>query len=344
MKKAPKLRPGDTVAVVSPSWGGPSRFPQVHENGIRVLEEKLGLRVKEFPTARMDAQELYQNPQKRAEDMNNAFADPEVKGIIASIGGNDSIRILPYLNSELILNNPKLIMGYSDSTAFLGYLNLQGLGTFYGPCTMAGFSYLDNFPEALAEYKRFLFEDSRIVLEPFPTWADAYRDWGKPETIGKIDRIHTDGIGHHWINKGLPSLGRLWGGCFEVLEMMKATLAWPTPDFWENRILFLETSEEKPTPEQVGYGLRNYGIQGTLSKITGLIVGRPKSYTEDEKIKLEQEILKIVIGEFGRKDLTIVTNLDMGHTDPRHIFPYGIEMELDPGAETIQLVEEAFGP
>jgi muramoyltetrapeptide carboxypeptidase LdcA involved in peptidoglycan recycling len=342
MIKPPKLQPGDTIAVLSPSWGGPSHFPLVHENGIRVLEEHLGLRIKEYPTARMNSLELYQNPKLRAEDINNGFADPEVKGIIASIGGNDSIRILEYLDLDLILKNPKLIMGYSDSTAFLGYLNLMGLGTFYGPCTMAGFSYLENFPEAIEEYKRFLFEDSRIEISPFPQWADSYQSWGKPDSIGKVERIYDEHQGHHWINKGQPSTGWLWGGCFEVLEMMKATLAWPTLDFWENRVLFLETSEDKPTPEQVGYGLRNYGIQGALSKITGLLVGRPKAYSDEEKIKLDQVILNIVVGEFGRNDLTIVTNLDMGHTDPRHMFPYGIEIALDPKAESIHIIEEAF--
>lgn len=342
MKKAQRIQPGDTVAIVSPSWGGPSRFPHIHENGLRVLEEKLGLKVKEFPTARMDAKQLYLDPKRRAEDINRAFEDPEIKGIIASIGGNDSIRILEHLDVDLILDNPKLIMGYSDSTAFLAFLNLKGLCTFYGPSTMAGFSYLENFPEAINEYKKFLFEDSRIAIRPFSGWTDTYCDWGNRENVGKVDSIHLENVGHHWINKGVPSNGKLWGGCVEVLEMMKGTFAWPQQDFWKSRVLFLETSEDKPTPEQVGYALRNYGVQGVLSRISGLIVGRPKAYSEEEKTQLESEILKIVVGEFGRSDLNIVTNLDMGHTDPRHIFPFGIDLFIDSETEEIRLVEEAF--
>lgn len=342
MRKAKRLHEGDTVAIVSPSWGGPSHFPGIHENGLRIIKNKLGLQVKEFPTARMNSEDVYANPKLRANDINSAFADPEINGIIATIGGNDSIRILEFLDIDLILSNPKLIMGYSDSTAFLSYLNLMGLVTFYGPCTMAGFSYLENFPDAISEYRRFLFENSKIVIQPFPAWADEYCDWARPDSIGMLKEIHADSTGHHWINKGSVSNGKLWGGSLEVLEMMKGTFAWPNHDFWNNRILFLETSEDKPTPNQVGYALRNYGIQGVLPKLAGLLVGRPKSYTEEEKENLEEIIIKIVIGEFGCTDLNIVTNLDMGHTDPRHIFPYGIDLSLNPDIEEIKIVEESF--
>ena len=83
-KKPERLHKGDTVAIVSPSWGGPSVFPRIYENGLKVLRQ-WGLKIKEFPTARMDANFLRANPQVRAEDINDAFADPEVKAIFASI-------------------------------------------------------------------------------------------------------------------------------------------------------------------------------------------------------------------------------------------------------------------
>lgn len=94
--KPERLRKGDTVAVISPSWGGPSVFPHIYESGLETLIA-LGLKIKEYPTARADADQTYNNPRMRADDVNNAFEDPEVKAVIASIGGDDSIRILPYL-------------------------------------------------------------------------------------------------------------------------------------------------------------------------------------------------------------------------------------------------------
>lgn len=74
MKKPARLKQGDTVAIVSPSWGGPSVFPHVYENGLEVLRE-WGLNIREFPTARADANFLRANPQIRAKDINDAFAD-----------------------------------------------------------------------------------------------------------------------------------------------------------------------------------------------------------------------------------------------------------------------------
>ncbi len=94
--KPNKLNQGDTVAIISPSWGGPSIFPHIHENGLKALREEFGLIIKEYPTARAEADFLYHQPEARAADVNQAFADPEVKAIIASIGGDDSVRILPY--------------------------------------------------------------------------------------------------------------------------------------------------------------------------------------------------------------------------------------------------------
>lgn len=69
-----------------PSWGGPSVFPYIYENGLKVLQE-WGLKIKEFATARMNAVLLRSNPQLRAKDINDAFADPEIKAIFTSIGG-----------------------------------------------------------------------------------------------------------------------------------------------------------------------------------------------------------------------------------------------------------------
>lgn len=275
-------------------------------------------------------------------DLNNAFRDPEIKGIIASIGGDDSVRILEYLDMDLIKANPKLIMGYSDTTTILSYLNLHGLVTYYGPSIMAGFGYLACFPEALDEYEEVLFGEGRYEIRPFGAWADSYKPWNDKANVGMVSRVRDDDLGHRWVNKGRPVTGRLWGGCLEVLEMLNGTFAWPGPGFWDRRILFLETSEEKPTPLHVSQVVRNYGIQGILAKIAGLLIARPKSYSPEEKAELEDLVRRVVIEEFGRRDLNIVANMDFGHTDPRHILPYGIDLELDPGSERIAFTESLY--
>lgn len=130
--KPKKLKQGDTIAIVSPSWWWPSRFPDVYEYWISALK-KLWFKIKEFPSAKMDADFLYNNPEFRAKDINDAFRDSEVNWIIASIWWDDSVRILPFLDVEIIKNNPKFLMWYSDTTTLTTYLNQLWLVTFNWP-------------------------------------------------------------------------------------------------------------------------------------------------------------------------------------------------------------------
>jgi len=124
--------------------------------------------------------------------------------------------------------------------------------------------------------------------------------------------------------------------------MMNGTFAWPHIDFWEDKYLFIETSEDKPTPEEVGFILRNFGVQGILNEIQGILVAKPKDYSIEEKKELDEEILKIVAGEFDVSDISIISNIEFGHTDPRHIMPLGIDLEIDPEHERLIFLEKIF--
>ena len=100
MLKPSRLKPGDKVATVSPSWGGPSVFPHRYQAGVQQLEAEFGLSVVEMPHALKDADWLAQNPKARADDLMQAFSDPSINGIIATIGGEDSIIALPGLGND----------------------------------------------------------------------------------------------------------------------------------------------------------------------------------------------------------------------------------------------------
>lgn len=341
--KPRKLQPGDTVAIISSSWGGPSIFPHIYENGLQVLREEFGLAIKEYPTARADAAYLYRNPKARAVDINMAFADPQVKAIIASIGGDDSVRVLPFLDTEIIRRNPKILMGFSDTTTLLTFCHQLGLVTFNGPSIMAGFSQVRSLPAAFAEHvKTMLFDPPETYhYQPYPVWVEGYPDWREPENTGQINSLQPNNEGWRWLQGDSAQVqGELFGGCIEVLEFLKGTDFWPERAFWPGKILFLETSEEKPTPNQVKYMLRNYGSQGILSQIAGLLVGRPRDYTPAEKEHLYEILVAVVATEFGRPDLPIIANMDFGHTDPQFILPLGIRAEIDSGNRTFRLIEK----
>src|SRR5262245_59150739 len=100
------LAPGATIAVVGPSWGGASRFPERLDAGLKALRERFGFRIKEAAHLRADAGWLARNPRARADDLNMAFANSEVDGIIAAIGGDDAVRLEPFLDLAPIARHP----------------------------------------------------------------------------------------------------------------------------------------------------------------------------------------------------------------------------------------------
>ena len=104
-----KPEPGDTIAIVSPSAALPGLFPWVHELGLQRLQGEFGLVPREYPTTR----QMGSSYRDRARDIMEAFADPEVKVVFSSIGGEDEIGLIRYLDPAVFLANPKPYFGYS---------------------------------------------------------------------------------------------------------------------------------------------------------------------------------------------------------------------------------------
>jgi len=313
----------------------------VFDQGIDVLRRVFGLEVREMPTARRAARELGAEPRARADDLNAAFADPSIRAIVASIGGVDSVRILPFLDASLALADPKVLLGYSDTGTQLVFYNQAGLVTFNGPSVMAGFAQLEAFAGAADQVRSILFEPrSTYDYRPASDWVDGYRDWSDAANAGAVGHRRAPD-GWRLLQGSGVARGRLFGGCGEVLEMMKGTEFWPSPSWWDGRILFLETSEDVPAPETVGYWLRNYGMQGVFDRIEAVLVGRARGYTDAAKAELDEMLVRVVAREFGRPDLPIVSNLDFGHTDPQWVLPLGVLAEIDADTRSIRLLEPA---
>lgn len=342
-RKARMLRAGDKVAILSPSWGGPSLFPHVYDRGLEFLRRHLGLEPVEFPTARMSPERLRSRPEERAADLNAAFGDPSIVGIIASIGGDDSVRVLRFLDKKVITSNPKLMMGYSDFTTLLAYINWLGNVTFHGPAVMAGLSQGDALGTVYrAHLSEMLMDNPPIhVFKQFARYSEGYPDWANKDNVGKVNSS-VEANGWLWKQKASRREGYFWGGNIEVLESMKGTDFWPGRPFFDDKILLLETSEEVPTPHHVERFLRNYGTQGILDRIQGLIVGRAKGYSPEQKVQLETSIRRIVIDEHSRTDMPIVLEFDIGHTDPQFIVPFGVLAEIDAESGRIAIIDRVY--
>ncbi|WP_074598284.1 S66 family peptidase [Sediminibacillus halophilus] len=326
--KPEKLEPGDRIATISPSWGGAGE-PELrwrYEQGISRIADIFGLEVVAMPHSLKGASFLYHHPEARAEDIMTAFRDPTIKAVIANIGGDDSIRLLPYIDFEVIRQNPKILMGYSDVTVAHLFCHKAGVSSFYGPAIMTDFAEnVEMDAYTVENIKRTFFRAEPIgEIKPAKQWTSERLEWTE-ENKHKRRNLRPN-TGYELLQGKGRVQGRLIGGCIEVLEFAKQTILWPDEEYWEDSILFFETSEEKPEPDFIKYWLRNYAAQGILGKAKGIIFGKPMDETYYEEYK---SVISQVMEEHNLTNLPILHNLNFGHTEPKFILPYGARAEID---------------
>lgn len=330
----PKLRHGDTVATVSLSSGSAGDFLHRYKLGVSRLENDFGLRVVPAPNSLKGSKWLYDNPQARADDLAWSFENKEVKGIISNIGGEESIRLLPHISFTTIKKNPKIFMGFSDTTVTHLVCMKAGIRSYYGTSVLCEFSENVNMhPYTKAAIEKALFCDEPIgLVNPAFEYASKYDTWADEEgtLIQKRDFAPTGGF-HLLQGKGIAR-GHLVGGCIEVLEMCKGTEVFPSHEVWNNAVLFLETSEEQVSPTYFKRMLRNYGSMGILEKLRGIIFGKPHSNAYYEEYN--DILLSVVREETGTCDLPIMCNMSFGHTAPTFVIPYGAQAEINCDSKT----------
>jgi len=344
MLKPHQLRPGDKVATVSLSWGGAGIFPHRYDAGKKQLESAFGVQVVEMPHTLCDADWLERNPQARAEDLLHAFSDPSIKAIISTIGGDDSIRILPYLDLEVIRSNPKIFLGFSDTTVSHLACYKTGLTSFYGPSIMAGFAENGGlFPYMVDSVRKTLFSAEPIgMINPnLEGWTSQRLDWADPDSQSRKRTLHPCSGWKYLQGKGIHN-GHLIGGCFEVLDWLRGTSFWPEPADWQDAILFLDTSEDAPPPIAVERGLRTYAALEILDRLSGILFGRPGGDVPIQDFDCyDRAILKVIHDEQGLVDLPIITHMDFGHTDPMFVIPYGVQAVIDCNEKVFSIPENA---
>lgn len=339
------LKPGDKVAIISPSSGMPFLFPWVYEQGIQRIKDVFHLEPVEFPTARKSPEYLSQNPKARAEDVNGAFADPSIKGIIATIGGNDQVRILPYLNRDVIEANPKIFMGYSDCTNLHLFLWNLGLISFYGGAVMTQFAMGGSMQEyTIQSIKKTFFHPSMGKVQPSPQYSDADLDWSDQDNLSK-NRPMYPSEGWYWHNKHSDFIeGKLWGGCLEILDFHLSLRKYlPNPDELNDTVLFIETSEEMPPNGFVYRFIAALGELGLLKRFKAILMAYPKAQFcgqlppegRDAFISNQQHAVQSALKDYDF-DRPVIFNMNFGHTDPQIIIPNGGTVKINCQSETIE--------
>jgi len=337
----PKPSPGDRVAVISPSAGLPGILPLPYELGLERLRKEYGLEPVEYPTTR----KMGSTPQERADDIHAAFADPDVKAVIASIGGEDQITVLPLLDRELIRANPKPFFGMSDNTNLLMYLRNAGIVAYHGATVMCELGRPGAMhPQTADSLRAALFTSGEYELRPAERWNDVNRDWADPATFDAEPQTRP-GSGWTWVNADRVVEGRSWGGCLEIvgwLLMADREIARDLSEY-DGDVLLLETSEEMPSANEVFWTLRNMGERGLLQRFSALLTGRAKTWSfeqpnsPEEAARYATEQRKAVLRAMRiyAPNTPIVLDVDFGHTDPQLVLPYGGIIRVDGPARRI---------
>ncbi|MDP9396246.1 MAG: LD-carboxypeptidase [Actinomycetota bacterium] len=335
-----KLRAGDRVAVVSPSFAAPGMFPAVHEVAMRRLREKFALEPVEYPTTRrLDA-----TPKDRAADLMAAFGDRSIGAVLASIGGDDQLTVLPYLNAGLVSANAKAFCGYSDNTNLLNWLWNQGVVGYHGGSTMVHLGRGGGLhPVSEKSLRAALLDGGDVELHAVEEFSEDELDWDDPTSLDR-SAPPLAAPGWEWHRPDDVVTAPTWGGNLEVLHWNLAANRWIRPvEDYAGCVLLLETSEEMPPATEVFRMLRNAGERGLLEQFPAVLVGTAKASSLDRRTDLEERYRyrsqqrEAILHAFDRysSSAMIVFNVDLGHTDPQLVLPYGGSATVDGPARRI---------
>lgn len=335
-----KLSAGDRVAVVSPSFAAPGRFPAVHDLAMRRLRDDFGLVPVEYPTTTR----LGSSPQDRAADLMAAFADPSIGAILATIGGDDQLTVLPYLDPAVVAENSKAFVGYSDNTNLLNWLWNQGIAGYHGGSTMVHLGRGGRLhPVSAGSLRAALITGGDVDLHPVDAFSEDELNWADPASLDREPPAETS-PDWYWHQPGRVVTAPTWGGNLEILHWNLAASRWIRPvDDYAGCVLMLETSEEMPSDEEVFRMLRNAGERGLLSQFPAVLVATAKASSLDRRTTRDEReayrdrqrsaILRAL--DYYNPNAMAVFGLDFGHTDPQWILPYGGAVTVDGPARRI---------
>jgi muramoyltetrapeptide carboxypeptidase len=310
IRKPRRLKLGDTIGIVSP--GSAPLVEAKFNNGVNYLHQK-GFHIKLGENILKRRGYLAGNDESRAADLNAMFADPEVKALFCTRGGYGASRILDKIDYDLVGNNPKIFMGYSDFTALsLSLLKKSNLITFIGPMVATEFgNNISEFTEQnvwnllLRKISPYRLEhphnEDLVVLRP-----------GKAE-------------------------GMVLGGCLSVISGVLGTPYLPN---FEGSLLFLEEVGEQP--HRVDRYLSQLKLAGILDSINGLIFGQFTDCIYSDSSKATLTIMEILDDYTKDLDIPVMVNFAFGHASQNITLPIGVKAHIDTDQKSIIIIESPF--
>ena len=323
----PRLCKGDTIAIFSPSSPATATAKARYQRAKRFLSEQ-GYRIREGKLT--GASDYYRsgNISVRAEELNELICAPEVRCVMAAIGGMNSNALLPYLDYDALKKDPKILVGYSDVTALLlGVYAKTGLTTYYGPAAVASFG---EFPPLVEKTLAYFEGVVGGVWNPpctLPTpgvWTEEFLDWNTQARAKRAVENQLVTV------RGGRTRGKLIGGNLNTLQGIFGTPY--MPEIRRGDLLFFEDSLKDAATVERSFSLLK--LAGVFERIGGLILGKHEQFDDCGTGRRPYEILCEVMGEVG---CPVLAEFDCCHTHPMLTLPIGCEAELDADAQTLTL-------
>lgn len=303
---------------------------------MRRLVDLTGLVPVEYPTTRrLDA-----SPEDRAADLNAAFADPDIRAVLATIGGEDQIAVISHLDAEAVRADPKPFLGYSDNTNLVSWLWGEGVASFYGGSTQV---HLGSGPAVdgchAASLRAALLTGERLEITDPGESEDFGRDWADPAALTAYgDREPTEPW--TWSGPARTVTGPTWGGCLEVLQWILTAGRFPSdPSVLDGGVMLLETSEELIPAREFGWILRALGERDLLAAVDAILLARPAASNLDQAVRptaaeraahraAQRDVALETIARYN-PDAVVCIGVPFGHTRPQWILPHGGEVTVD---------------
>ena len=297
----PPIRPGDCIGLFFPA--GPVLDQERFDSGIQLLHE-LGFTTKQYPpVTSAPHQYLAADDSTRAEEFHTMWADPEVHAMLAVRGGYGCLRMMPFLDLDILHENPKLVIGFSDLTVLLNTLaDRTSIVALHGPVltslAISDTESIDSFVTQLTE---------------------------NIQTTHKYNGIE--------ILRGGSATGTIRGGNLTTIAHLLGT-PWEIP--CQNTILILEDTGE--SMYKIDRILTQLFISGRLNQLAGLILGSFDYGTdEDINLKLQEDVRNRVLELTANTDYPVWSNFPIGHLNRNHTIPIGVTATMNSSSGEITI-------
>ena len=316
-----KLREGDEIRVVAPA----RNMAMLGQDTIDIAKanlEAMGLKIS-FGEHVMEKDDFVSSSIKsRVSDLEEAFGDKDIKGILTVIGGFNSNQLLRYIDYDKIKSNPKVFCGYSDVTILNNaFYSFAGLVNYSGP-HFSTFGMKKGLEYTIEYFKKCLFEEKPFAVEQSNEWSDDawFLDQERREFIKNSG---------YKVLSGGEAVGEIVGGNLCTLNLLQGTEFMPE---LSGKILFVE-DDSGTKQDTFDRDLQSLLQQEGGDELAGVIIGRFQ-----KKSEMKPELLdKIIRTKEELEGVPVIADASFGHTEPKITFPIGGSAELSALEGTVRL-------